>query len=97
MPAAKVATEDNQMSFKIEDHDVHKYQRVKLGTKGFEVYKCMKPNCPHYLRKELVVGKATECWRCGQTVIMTQPMAKQKKPHCRNCTRPYIKHNTEAA
>lgn len=88
-----------QMPPEIKKHDIHKYERVKLGAKKWEVYKCVKPNCPHWIRQELVAGKVTECWRCGQEVVMTKPMAKQKKPHCLNCTRPYNRHQstTEAA
>jgi len=68
-------------------HKVHKYERIKLGNKGFEVFKCMHPNCPHYIRKELVIGRETICWRCGEEVPMTKPMARMKKPHCYMCTR----------
>lgn len=81
----------------MEDHEVHKYERVRLGDKGFQVYKCVKPNCAHYLRMELVFGKLTICWRCGREVVMTKPMAKMKKPHCLGCTRPYVRRPEEAA
>jgi hypothetical protein len=77
------------------DHEVHKYERVRLGDRGFKVFKCALPNCPHYLRRELVVGKLTRCWRCDRIMIMTKPAAKMKKPHCLDCTRPY--NRSEAA
>jgi hypothetical protein len=79
------------------EHDVHKYERVKLGSKGYRVYKCMLPNCMHYVREELVIGMLTICHRCGQPVQMTKLMAQQKKPHCRMCTRPYVRHGGESA
>lgn len=81
----------------IKEHDVHKYERVKLGTKGFEVFKCVLPNCSHYIRKELVFGKVTKCWRCDKDIVMTKPMARMKKPHCRNCTRSYTHRLGETA
>ena len=70
-----------------EKKHVHKYLRVKLGKKGYTVYKCMQDGCTHYIRAELVIGNHTICWRCNREVKMTQPMAKQKKPHCLECTR----------
>lgn len=66
---------------------IHKYQRIKLGAKGYKVFKCMKPSCPHFMRVELVVGMEHECWRCGMTMVMNQWSVQYKKPHCRACTR----------
>lgn len=74
----------------IEEH-IHKYMRVKLGDKGFQVFKCMKAGCTHYVRAELVVGNYHECWRCGVVMVMNQWSATFKKPHCRTCTRDYKK------
>ena len=65
----------------------HRYKRVKLGKNGFEVYKCYKPGCTHYIRKELVIGAIAECWRCRKEFVMTPMNAKQAKPHCNACTR----------
>lgn len=78
-------------------HTIHKYERVRLGTKGFKVYKCVLPNCPHYIREELVAGKMTICWRCGAAIVMTKPMARMKKPHCYDCTREYTQKNEKTA
>lgn len=69
----------------------HKYERIKLGNKGFEVFKCMLRDCAHWIRKELVVGRETICWRCGDALVMTKFTATMKKPHCKKCTRPYNK------
>lgn len=68
---------------------IHKYMRIKLGRKGFQVYKCMKPGCSHYIRAELVLGQYNECWRCSEVMTMNQWSAQFKKPHCRGCTRDY--------
>ncbi len=68
------------------NHLVHKYTRVKLGTKGYIVYKCTLPGCPHYLRQELVTGRLCECWRCGKPFTMTVKTLL-KKPHCSDCTK----------
>jgi hypothetical protein len=69
----------------MKETHVHKYMRVKLGTRGFEVYKCMLTNCPHYIRRELVIGRLTICWRCGAEARMSQQMATAKKPTCLEC------------
>jgi hypothetical protein len=77
---------------KVQVH-AHKYLRVKLGNKGFTVFRCVKLGCPHYIRAELVIGMLFECWRCGGEFQMTQKTAMLKKPHCVSCTRPYGKDN----
>lgn len=77
----------------IPEH-VHKFMRVRLGihkpkAERYQVFKCMKPGCPTYIRVELVIGNFCECWRCGAVMVMNQWHATFKKPHCRNCTRAY--------
>jgi hypothetical protein len=68
-------------------HAIHKYQRIKLKPSGYTVYKCMLPNCRHYIREELVIGLWSICWRCGGTFTMGQETLL-RKPHCPECTRP---------
>lgn len=63
----------------------HKYQRTKLGSKGYIVYKCMLPSCPHFINESLLLGRECICWRCGDEFIITK---HYKKPHCNSCTRP---------
>lgn len=70
-----------------EEKHVHKYLRVRLGPNGYTVYKCVLPGCSHYIRRELVEGNMTLCWRCGKEVPMNKKMATLKKPHCFGCTR----------
>ncbi|SRR6266705_2454268 len=65
----------------------HRYMRVKLGKKGYTVYRCVKPGCSHYVNAALVLGKMYECWRCGREYPMNQKTAQLKKPHCASCTR----------
>jgi len=70
----------------MEEH-VHKYVRVKLGKKGFTVFQCILPDCSHYIRSELVIGKRFICWRCDGIFVMNQKTAQYKKPHCSSCVR----------
>ena len=75
---------------------VHKYRLKDLarkrGTHPYLVYICIKQQCSHNIRVDLVDGKLAECNRCGQPFIMR--LAKLKhgdriivRPHCDNCTK----------
>lgn len=76
---------------------LHLYKKINLSQtrgKDYPVYKCMKPDCSHYLPIILAEGKLCECNRCGEPMVITRhtltcmsgskPMAK---PHCPNCTK----------
>lgn len=65
----------------------HKYLRIKIGNRGYQVFKCVLSGCPHSIRPELVIGYRAICWRCGKEITMTQWTAQFKKPHCRECTK----------
>lgn len=78
---------------KKEDH-VHKYYRVKLGK--HIVYKCALTACPNYLRKELVIGRLSLCWKCGATFPMTKGSVTLLYPHCIACTRTKSRENIDA-
>jgi uncharacterized paraquat-inducible protein A len=85
---------------------VHRYKKVNLGrsrgTKNnkdaYWVYRCMKPNCTHYIPIKLAEGQQCECNRCGMNMIITrvqlygssqEPMTK---PHCNACIRKRTKN-----
>lgn len=64
----------------------HKYKRKWLGKNhDYEVFACVKTNCMHYIRPELLEGKEYECWRCGATQIAGVNTRLLAKPHCRRC------------
>lgn len=68
----------------------HKYQRVTLGQKGtYEVYKCMLPDCAHYVQAQLAVGRLSLCWGgCGNNVLLDQDAVGDRKvwrPMCDDC------------
>lgn len=68
---------------------IHKYKRKELGRKtSYIVYACMLPNCSHYLRRELMVGKESICWKCGEVFTLTHKNVgtdRQVKPKCPKC------------
>ncbi len=60
----------------------HKYRRVRLGkNKRYTVYRCVRPNCTHFIEEKLVLGRSTICWKCGAEFIMTEKTMKMK-PNC---------------
>ena len=68
---------------------IHRYKRVNLATtphKSYLVYRCILPNCNHYLQPALLVGKQANCPRCSETYVITAELARLSKPHCRKCT-----------
>jgi hypothetical protein len=67
----------------------HKYER-QTWPNGKPFYKCMEPNCPHYLPVAiLVIGKESLCWGylCNNLVQITkEDVAKGiKNPMCGSC------------
>ena len=67
---------------KKETH-IHKYIRVRLGK--HIVYKCSLANCTHFLRRELVVGRLSICWRCGEPFVMNRESITLARPRCTTC------------
>lgn len=66
---------------------VHKYFRRKMG-KGYIVYACALPDCTHYIREDLVVGKKTVCWVCQRvTIVYRDSNGILARPHCKSCTK----------
>lgn len=65
---------------------IHKYRRVKLKPSGKIVYACALPDCTHYQRSELVIGKSSICWTCGKDFVLTPALLSQRaKPSCKSC------------
>lgn len=68
-------------------HKLHKYQKVKFGLNGHEIFKCIL-GCKHYLPAiNLLLGRESECWRCGKPFVAIVTTITLKKPHCEDCTK----------
>lgn len=75
---------------------LHKY-RLKNLTRDpakapYNVYVCIKQDCTHHIRVELVEGKMAECNRCGEPFVMKLSKLKHgdriiTRPHCEDCTK----------
>lgn len=74
-------------------HDVHKYNQVTFNNRqgGVTViWRCVLPNCQHYLVGPMVIGKLSICNRCNKAEFeMKGEALNHKKPHCLECTKNY--------
>jgi len=75
---------------------LHKYRLKDLARKKnvepYLVYVCIKQDCSHHIRLDLVNGKMAECNRCGEPFIMKLSKLKHgdriiQRPHCEECTK----------
>lgn len=64
---------------------LHKYEKVILGKSGYTVFRCIEPDCSHYIAKEFVKGKLCACNRCDNPMIMDTRAMNLTKPHCVDC------------
>lgn len=64
---------------------VHAYHRKKLGKST--IYKCMLPDCNHFIQKDLIEGRKCICSRCFFPFVITKKILKNcgAKPHCEEC------------
>lgn len=70
----------------------HKYTRVKFKETGTVLYKCAFPGCTHFIRQELVEGRTSVCWACGNEFTLTKNRLI-KKPTC-GCVKREKKHDS---
>lgn len=78
-------TKDKTMATKAKRH-VHKYH--KISVRFADLWACGSPLCSHYIpehQSELVNGKASICWGCGEMFILNPTNMKNRKPQCDDC------------
>lgn len=63
----------------------HKYQRIKWGKNETIVWRCVLPECTHYVQDKFIFGKNTVCWNCGATCSMDALRCTRARPTCNNC------------
>ena len=74
----------------------HKYHKIQLSFG--KVWACALPECSHYMplhMTELVVGKFSICWKCGEQFVLEPHHLKLDKPICNDCNPFEIKSITE--
>lgn len=67
---------------------IHRYRRINLSTKpreSYEVLRCTKPACTHYIRVDMAEGQVAECNRCGNPFVLNRETVRLAKPHCTDC------------
>lgn len=65
---------------------IHKYMKVDL--KFASVYRCALPTCNHYQPPhlhDLLIGKASICWGCGNQFTMDEDSLTEDFPKCMDC------------
>lgn len=73
------------MSNRAKRH-AHKYHHV--DTSFGRVWACALPDCNHYMpqhMKELMLGKNSLCWSCGEKFLLTPINMRNDQPVCSNC------------
>jgi len=66
----------------------HRYKRRNLtkkkDKKAYLVYQCL--DCSHYIRVDMIAGKAARCHNCNSPFIVTSKQAaRMAKLRCKNC------------
>lgn len=66
---------------------IHKYYRATINQTS--VWACALSNCTHYMPKHMdsfVNGKASQCWKCNDEMVMGPAQMEQEKPICNDCS-----------
>lgn len=66
---------------------VHKYRHVSLSYG--RVWACGFPDCSHYMPAhldEMMPGKYSICWSCGERFIFDEDNMKNDFPVCNDCS-----------
>lgn len=83
------------MATKAKRH-THKYYKTSLGH--VNVWACGLGDCNHYMPPHLsnmVVGKDTLCWKCGEITSLDSRTMKMDKPLCVDCDPKAISANDD--
>lgn len=65
----------------------HKYIKTIFKQSGTEIFRCILPNCAHFLYEPMIVGRISLCNRCGESYEITPKSTRAKKMHCEACSR----------
>src|SRR5271169_1268254 len=63
---------------------VHKYIRKTVGRNNFPIYRCILPDCSHFLQSALVEGRKSLCYFCDKEFIINRKQVARgiAKPQC---------------
>lgn len=66
----------------MSEHKVHKYLRIKTEKNERILFRCVLPNCSHYIMEEFIIGKECICWRCSKVFVILGRMKYRTRPYC---------------
>lgn len=72
----------SKSSKEINKH-IHTYERPRWDKK---IYRCIAPDCSHYINKKLLLGKYGKCPECGAQFILDREKLLRAKPKCDFCS-----------
>lgn len=60
---------------------LHIYEKRATRSKDWksQIYRCVDPDCPHYIRAEFLPGKRARCHVCGEPIIIKKDKDSQVK------------------
>jgi len=73
-----------------KNNHTHQYVREKLGKQL--IYRCILPDCSHYILARLVLGRKSLCNYCGAEFVIDKHNSTLRKPHCNECV---VVHNAK--
>lgn len=62
---------------------IHTYERPRWNK---NIYRCVAPDCSHYIQKKLLLGKYALCPECSSQFILTREKLLRAKPKCDFCS-----------
>jgi len=75
---------------------IHKYRKVEVNN--VKVWACALPTCSHHMPKHyenMVLGKMSICWGCGNEFILDERAMLQDMPECYNCAKGITQKDNE--
>lgn len=62
---------------------IHTYERPRWNR---NIYRCVAPDCSHYIQKKYLLGKYSKCPECGNQFILDREKLLRAKPRCDFCS-----------
>lgn len=67
------------------DKNGNKRKRIIKTGNGKPIYRCILPDCKHYVYRETLEGRVCQCWKCGERMVCTGESATLVKPRHWKC------------
>lgn len=67
----------------MKQQHIHIYERPRWNK---SIYRCIEPDCSHYIQKKLLLGKYGRCPECQNQFILDREKLLRAKPKCDFCS-----------